>query len=74
MEEFVIELEHPEFSAEITEESGLAKQTYRICYNSEFFYFNFGKTLPKGSHLYLKLADNSPVTSTAFGTIRAVKM
>ena len=74
VEEFVIELEHPEFSAEITEESGLAKQTYRICYNSEFFYFNFGKTLPKGSHLYLKLADNSPVASTAFGTIRAVKM
>ena len=76
VEEFVIELEHPEFSAEITEEVGLTKtQQYRICYNSDFFYFNLPDTLPKGSHLYLKLdphdtgvIDNTPV----FGYIRKV--
>lgn len=76
VEEFVIELEHPEFSAEITEESGLTKtQQYRICYNSDFFYFNLPDTLPKGSHLYLKLdpgdtgvVDNTPI----FGYIRKV--
>lgn len=76
VEEFVIELEHPEFSAEITEESGLpATQQYRICYNSDFLYFNLPDALPKGSHLYLKLdpkdtgvVDNTPV----FGYIRKV--
>lgn len=75
VEEFVIELEHPEFSAEITEESGLpATQQYRICYNSEFFYFNLRQPLAKGQHLYLRLDESDITDSHIFGHIRKVKM
>lgn len=54
--EFVIELEHPEFSSEITEVS-FPDDYYKFVYNSTFYYFKLGTTLPKGAQLLIKITN-----------------
>lgn len=68
--EFIIELEHPEFEAEITEATFPSSQPYKIVYNSEFYYFKIDQDLPKGSHLYLQIVD----TAAPESPIRDMKM
>lgn len=65
VEEFVIELEHPQFESEITEADGLAASTnYKLIYNSDFYYYKLPQTLPKGSHLYICITDKVKANSS----------
>lgn len=59
VDNFVIELEHPQFSGEITEESFPAGY-YKLVYNSQFYYIDLTTALPKGTKIYLNLDPSKP--------------